>query len=520
MNIDLATVFLIDDDTEVRRALQRFTCSVGTLMVRARLSPNETAIVDRERTVSYDELFAQAQAVAGRLRAAGVVAGDRVAIYLDKSVEAVAALYGAWLMGAVAVPINDGQRSPQVRHIVRHCRAKAFVSRARLVHRLDPGVTASATVIDVDAFAGSPAPFRTPASLPDTAPAAILYTSGSTGLPKGIVVSHANLAAGARIVAQYLGMGHEDRILSVLPFNFDYGLNQLLVSVHCGATLFLQRGTFVPDICDSLARWEISALAGVPPLWIQLMQEGSPLAQLELPKLRLITNSGGVFPVEVIRQYRRRFPHVAIYLMYGLSEAFRSTYLDPREIDVRPESMGKAIPETEIWVVDDEGGLCVPGEVGELVHRGPTVALGYFDDDDATRKVWRPNPFAPNSAERVVYSGDLVRKDAEGFLYYVGRRDAMIKSYGVRISPQEVEELVYASELVAEVVACGEPHAVAGAAVVVHIVPRNTRTFRKQDLFAHCRKTMPMYMLPKAIYVHDEFPRTASGKVDRRRIVP
>jgi acyl-CoA ligase (AMP-forming) (exosortase A-associated) len=489
------------------------------LWVRARLSPNQTAIVDRDRSFTYRDLLERARAFAGRLRAVGVEPGDRVAVLLDKSMDAVTALYGTWLMGAVAVPINDGQRSPQVRHIVRHCQAKAFVSRSRLVDRLDPNVTAGTAVIDVGEPAGPSAPVDTPASLLDSAPAAILYTSGSTGLAKGIVISHANLVAGARIVARYLGITSEDRILSVLPFNFDYGLNQLLTAVHCGAVLVLQRGAFVPDVCDSLERERISVLAGVPPLWIQLMQDGSPLSQLELPKLRLMTNSGGVLPVEVIREYRRCFPHVAICLMYGLSEAFRSTYLDPSLIDVRPESMGKAIPETEIWVLNEAGKPCAPGEVGELVHAGPTVALGYFGDDAATRKVWRPHPLAPDGAERVVYSGDLVRRDAEGFLYFVGRRDTMIKSHGVRISPQEVEEIVYASELVAEVVACGEPHAVAGMAVVVHVVPRDASTFQEHDLLAHCRKSMPSYMVPKNIRVHAQFPRTASGKVDRKRVV-
>jgi len=249
------------------------------------------------------------------------------------------------------------------------------------------------------------------------------------------------------------------------------------------------------------------------------MQDGSPLRELALPKLRLITNSGGVFPVEVLREYRRRLPGVAIYLMYGLSEAFRSTYLDPKQVDVRPDSMGKAIPETDIWVLNEAGKPCAPGEIGELVHRGPTVALGYFDDDEATRRVWRPNPFAPDHAERVVFSGDLVRTDAEGFLYFVGRRDAMIKSHGVRISPQEVEELIHGSGLVSEVVACGEPHPIAGMAVVVHVVPRDRSRFQQQDLLAHCRKTMPVYMVPKTIRVHDEFPRTASGKVDRKRVI-
>jgi acyl-CoA ligase (AMP-forming) (exosortase A-associated) len=489
------------------------------LWVRARLSPDETALVDGEHAISYRELLERAQALAGRLRAAGVEPGDRVAVFLDKSVEAVAALYGAWLTGAVAVPINDGQRSPQVRHIVRHCKAKAFVSRARLVRRLDGDVASGAAVIDVEGRATPSLPFETPAMLADSAPAAILYTSGSTGLPKGIVVSHENLVAGARIVAQYLGIRADDRILSVLPFNFDYGMNQLLTAVHCGVPLFLQRGTFVPDICESLYRFRITVLAGVPPLWIQLVQEGSPLETLALPELRLITNSGGVLPIEVIREYRRRFPHVAICLMYGLSEAFRSTYLDPDQVDVRPDSMGKAIPETNIWVLSETGALCEPGEVGELVHGGPTVALGYFADAEATRKVWRPHPFASHGGERVVYSGDLVRTDAEGFLYFVGRRDAMIKSHGVRISPQEVEEIVYASEMVAEVVACGEPHPIAGAAVVVHVVPRDPHSFEKQTLLAHCRKMMPGYMVPKAVRVHERFPRTASGKVDRTRVI-
>jgi len=489
------------------------------LLERARQSPDQAAVVDRERKLDYRGLLEHAQLFAGRLHAAGVQRGDRVAVFMDKSMEAVTALYGTWLIGAVAVPINDGQRSPQVRHIVHHCRASAFVSRERLVRRLEPDVMEGAAIIDVDETLASSAPADTPASLSDTDPAAILYTSGSTGLAKGIVVSHANLAAGARVVAQYLGIRPEDRILSVLPFNFDYGLNQLLTAVHCGATLFLQRGTFVPDICDSLERWEISVLAGVPPLWIQLMQDGSPLRERALSQLRLITNSGGVFPVEVLREYRRCLPGVAIYLMYGLSEAFRSTYLDPSQVDVRPDSMGKPIPETEIWVLNEAGKPCGPGEIGELVHRGPTVALGYFDDDEATRRVWRPNPFAPERAERVVYSGDLVRTDAEGFLYFVGRRDTMIKSHGVRISPQEVEELVHGSGLVAEVVACGEPHPVAGMAVVVHVVPRDPSSFQQRELLEHCRETMPVYMVPKTIRVHGEFPRTASGKVDRKQVV-
>jgi acyl-CoA synthetase (AMP-forming)/AMP-acid ligase II len=247
------------------------------------------------------------------------------------------------------------------------------------------------------------------------------------------------------------------------------------------------------------------------------MQRHSPFSQRKFPKLRYITNSGGVFPVDLVRRYREHLPHVRIFLMYGLSEAFRSTYLPPEQVDVRPGSMGRAIPETEILLIGEDGREVGVDEPGELVHAGPTVALGYWNRPEATAAVFRPDPRSPG-LPRVVYSGDLVRRDAEGFLYFVGRRDQQIKSFGYRISPEEVEETVQASGLVSEVVARGAPDEVAGMVVEVHVVPRVPSEFSTEALLRHCEAQMPRYMLPKRVIVHESFPRTSSGKLDRKSV--
>ena len=491
----------------------------GALFAWARAAGARIALVDGGQRVSYAELAERSEALAGRLAAGGLEPGDRVAVHLDKTADQVVALYGAWTAGAVVVPVNEGLRTRQVEHVVRHSGSRLFVTSERRLAALDPSAVGRADVVRIEEPPTSPrgAPR---ASWPGGAqPAAILYTSGSTGLPKGILLSHDNLLAGARIVARYLEIREDERLLSVLPFSFDYGLNQLLTSVARGATLVLQRSMLPADICRTLVGEAVTGMAAVPPLWLQLLQGYSPFAGMSFPDLRYITNSGGVFPVEAIRRYRSVLPHVRIYLMYGLSEAFRSTYLPPEEIDRRPTSMGRAIPECEMLVLAEDGRRCAPGEVGELVHRGPTVALGYWQDPAATAAVFRPDPFPPSAAAPpVVYSGDLVKADPEGYLYFVGRRDEMIKSHGFRISPGEVEETVFDSGLVREVVVKGQPDPIAGTTVVVHCVPSDAGTFSEEALLDYCRREMPRYMVPGAIRVHDAFPRTASGKVDRKAV--
>lgn len=496
-----------------------FTRIEEHLFERARLNGTKKAIVDGEREYDYRTLANMVEATATTLLQNGLQPGDRVSIYLDKTAEAVVALYGVWTAGGVAVPVNESLRTRQVDHILTNSGSKLVLTSSRMTVKVDEAIFRNRTVLHVTLAQGKGATHSRLLSTPESEPAAILYTSGSTGRPKGILISHENLLAGARIVSEYLGIQEDERIISILPFSFDYGLNQLLTSVGKGATLILQRSHFLPDICRTLQKHQITAMAAVPPLWIQLMHGYSPFPTMSFPHLRYMTNSGGVFPVELVRQYRAHLPHTRIVLMYGLSEAFRSAYLPPDQIDIRPNSMGKAIPETELYVLDEEGHECAPGQVGELVHRGPTVALGYWDDPEATQAVFRPNPFtSSNSEEWVVYSGDLVKKDDEGYLYFVSRRDQMIKSQGFRISPEEVEGFIFDSGLVSEAAVCGNPDPVSGAVIVAHIVPRDRDAFSISELQSYCQREMPSYMVPRIFQLHDSLPRTASGKIDRKAL--
>jgi amino acid adenylation domain-containing protein len=426
------------------------------------------AIVDGDRQVTYAELRARAEHLAARLIAAGLARGDRVAVHLPKCAEECWAIFAASLADGVAVPVHPALKPPQVRHILADCGARALIASRELVARLDgvlDGLDPLAVVLAEEAGDGAGRP--PPAQAIGEDLAAILYTSGSTGPPKGVMLSHRNLLAGTRIVRSYLNITAADRILSLLPFSFDYGLNQLTTAVEQGATLVLHSFTFGDEIVRALADRRITGLAGVPTIWAILTRAAPSLAKTELPHLRYITNSGGAVPVETVRRLRRLLPATDIYLMYGLTEAFRSTFLPPDEIDRRPTSIGRAIPECEVFAVTPEGRRARPGEPGILVHRGPTVSLGYWNRPDDTARVLRPNPLrnAHQGADLVCYSGDLVVEDADGFFTFVGRDDAMIKSSGHRISPTEVEDALMATGAFRQVAVIGLPDPLLGQKV-------------------------------------------------------
>jgi acyl-CoA synthetase (AMP-forming)/AMP-acid ligase II len=365
-----------------------------------------------------------------------------------------------------------------------------------------------------DAEAGS-APKADPL---DTELAMIIYTSGSTGRPKGVMLSHRNIIAGARSVARYLMLGEDDRLLSVLPYSFDYGLNQLTTMMLMGGTIVHQPVAMPTEIIQSLGRYGITGLAAVPPLWSQIVRllEAQPI---HLPCLRRITNSGGKIPQEILARMPAVFPGTQIYLMYGLTEAFRSTYLPPEKFAGKMGSMGQAIPGAEIHVIKQGEGVAGPGEQGELVHRGPLISLGYWGMPEATGTKIRCCPELAHliGEERVVYSGDIVRLDEDGDLWFVGRNDAMIKTSGFRLSPEEVEEVVYKSGMVAEAVAFGVDDEEMGQ--VVHIAVTLLNGVTEAALMKHCRLTMPPYMVPRAIHVWpDAMPRTSSGKLARPEV--
>ena len=506
------------------------------LHASARRSPEKEALVHGEERLDLPAKWRRlTSGLAAGLRCAGLARGDRVGIYLEASVEQVLSIFAISEAGGVFVPINAQLFPEQVAHIVSDCGMKALITRPSKLATLT-GLLPQIPSLEFVVLAGEEAApeirfrcivwkicracrfRRTGASSSISKDlAAILYTSGSTGKPKGVMLSHANVMAGSTIVSTYLEITSAERILAVLPFSFDAGMNQLMTAFQQGATIVLINFVFARDIVQMLLKERITGLAGVPTLWSLLAQPNSTLHKQPLPDLRYITNTGGAMPQAVLAILRKALPTTKVFLMYGLTEAFRSTYLPPEEVDRRPTSMGKAIPDTEILVINDEGHLCKPGEVGELVHRGPTVSMGYWGRPEDTARALRPNPLLPpelGDCERVCYSGDLVKMDEEGFLYYVGRRDTMIKSSGFRISPTEVEEVLFQSGELRQAAVIGIPDEALGQSIKAFVVPRDGGTVDAEALIAYSAERMPRYMVPKAVEVLSELPKTTSGKVD------
>lgn len=504
----------------------------------ARGTPDAPALQFAKTVVSYAELSGMTGKFADGLIGLGIDAGERVAVYLEKRIETVVSFFGTTAAGAVFVPVNPILRPRQVQHILRDCNVRVLItSAARLAalgdvpkdcHDLRTIVlvdeTNESTSLPVTAWGDLTNPILTDVGRHrsiDADIAAILYTSGSTGLPKGVVLSHRNMVAGARSVSQYLENIPSDRILCVLPFSFDAGYSQLTTAFNVGACAVLMDYLLPRDVIKMVARERITGLGGVPPLWNQL-------AELEWPEeavssLRYFTNTGGHMPRSTLDKLRKALPRTSPYLMYGLTEAFRSTYLPPAEVDRRPDSMGKAIPNADILVVRENGDRCEAGEPGELVHRGPLVALGYWNDPERTAERFKPAPsMARNQGlcmtEIAVWSGDTVRMDEDGYLYFVGRRDEMIKSSGYRISPTEVEEVVYASKMVGEAVAIGVPHPTLGQAVVIVATPINGDGLNGDAVIEACRKQLPAYMVPHQVVERSTLARNPNGKIDRKSL--
>ena len=491
-------------------------------LLGARAASDGQAIVYKDTSLSYRQFAEAAERCAAALQQAGAQRGDRVVIFLPRGTEECWAIFGVSMAGCVFVPVNALLKAQQIRHIIVDCGAELVISNATMRDELSAaleGLAGVRVLLANDIAEGSKTSVKSPAAIGEDL-AAILYTSGSTGSPKGVMLSHRNLLAGARIVRTYLEITGKDRILSLLPFSFDYGLNQLLTAVEQGATTIISTFRLGDDIVRDLRDHAVTGLAGVPTVWAILTRAAPSLARTPLPHLRYITNSGGRVPQETVKALREKLPDTKIYLMYGLTEAFRSTFLPPDEIDRRPTSIGKAIPECEIFIVTAEGQRAKPGEPGILVHRGPTVSLGYWNRPEDTAKVLRPHPFIPAAlgGETVCYSGDLAVEDEDGFFSFVARNDAMIKSSGYRISPTEVEESLMSTGLFQQVAVIGLPDPFAGDKV--HAVA--TAANENIDVSAALKKAAEMlapFMIPRAIELVDRLPVTANGKVDYRALV-
>ncbi len=496
--------------------------------------PHRTALQHKNDSLNYEELATAVEQVAAGLLELGLSTNERVAVYLPKQFESVIAFFAASLAGAVFVPVNPLLKAEQVAYILKDCNVRVLITSSQRALQLSDALRDCHDLRDLvlvddrqdltaeDHYQLSHWPTLLAASPRrghrriDMDMAAILYTSGSTGKPKGVVLSHRNMVTGAHSVAEYLRNHADDRLLAVLPFSFDYGFSQLTTAFSVGAQVVLLEYLLPRDVVRAIERYGITGLAGVPPLWNQLAQLDWPEAVKQC--LRYTTNSGGAMPIATLDRLRAHLPQTDCYLMYGLTEAFRSTYLPPSELARRPDSMGKAIPNAEVMVVREDGSPCAVGEPGELVHRGSLVAMGYWNDAEKTAERFRPAPSTQPGImleETAVWSGDTVRQDEEGYLYFVGRKDDMIKTSGYRVSPTELEEVIYSSGLVTDAVALGLPHPTLGQAIAIIASGKSPDEAAIINL---CKQKLPAFMVPQHVEFREQLPRNPNGKIDRKTL--
>jgi acyl-CoA ligase (AMP-forming) (exosortase A-associated) len=497
---------------------------------------DRVALRYRQRGLTYAELADRSARLAVGLAARGVRRGDRVVVHLQNRPEVVELALATSRLGAIFVPANPLLRGRQLRHILQDSGARALVctdSGLGVAAELGAAHGLATLIVcdEIDAARRTHAALHRYADLLeerphdfdvrtiDRDPAALLYTSGSTGKPKAVVVSHRNLLSGASIVAGYLGNTADDRLCAALPLSFDYGFSQVTTAFMVGACAVLANYSTAAALIQEATTEKMTGIAGVPTMWAHLAEAEWPQPLVE--SVRYITNSGGVFPIPALRKLQKRLVNTRVFCMYGLTEAFRSTYLDPAELANRPGSMGKAIPNQEVMVLRPDGSRCGPDEPGELVHRGSLVTLGYWNDQALTRHRFRPMPGAnPGLCEEyAVWSGDLVRADADGYLYFIGRADQQIKTSGHRVSPSEIEEVVLEVQHVIEAVAVGLPDEVLGTRIAVAVVAGTLpRADLREDIRQHCRKHLPSYMVPAHVQVVESIARNANGKPDRAAV--
>lgn len=498
----------------------------------AQRSPAREALRLNFDALDYASLAGRVEAFAHGLVGLGVERGERVALYLDKRLETVVAAFGAAACGAVMVPINPLLKPAQVGHILRDCNVRVLLTTTGRLAALDDELPRCHDLGHVVLADGLPerlgrlgthafidllqAERRTLHCVIDRDLAAILYTSGSTGQPKGVMLSHHNLVAGAHSVATYLENTAEDTLLAALPLSFDAGFSQLTTAFSVGARVVLLNYLLPRDVLGVMEQHAITGLTAVPPMWGQLAQVDWPARAHQ--HLRYIATTGGRMPKAVLRALRAKLPHAKPYLMYGLTEAFRSTYLPPEEADARPDSIGKAIPNVEILVLRADGSPAAPHEPGELVHRGSLVAQGYWNDPEKTAERFRPLPRRAGQVidEIAVFSGDMVRLDDDGFVYFIGRRDEMIKTSGYRVSPTEIEEVLYREAGVQEVAIFPVPHPSLGEAIVGMVVTTPCHDISEHALIRACREHLPAYMVPQRLmFSLEALPRNHNNKIDR-----
>ena len=494
-------------------------------------TPDQPALRYRGQSSTYDEVRAASIRLAAGLERLGLERGDRIAVHLPNRPEAILLALAASRLGVAFLPLNPALRARQLAHVLKDSGARMLVTGGIVLSQLPPFLPIGPLdfVAVCDAQGEVPKELALPVtrfellsveaepkakSCRESDLAALFYTSGSTGLPKGVMLTHRNIVSGAESVAAYLGNTPADRILVALPWSFDYGFNQITTAFHVGACAVLTNYVSAAALINEIHDEQATALAGVPTMWMQLAAarwRESPPAQL-----RYITNSGGAFHPATIRHLQSLLPGARVFCMYGLTEAFRSCFLDPLQLQSRMGSIGKAVPGQEIAIVNERGEIAADDEVGELVHRGSFVSQGYWNDAALTARRFKPWPTQPH--ELAVWSGDLARRDAEGYLWFVGRRDDQIKTSGVRVSPGEIEQVVMEVQGVEQCVAVGVPDELLGQRIVLHVTAASEAGLADR-IREHCRRQLPNYAAISEVVFETEMPVTATGKPDRARLI-
>jgi amino acid adenylation domain-containing protein len=498
--------------------------------------PDKTALVSGDRRQTYREIEEQCNRLAHALIGEGVQRGDRVVVYLENSVEAVLSIFAILKAGAVFLVVNPTTKADKLVYILNNCRAVALITDVRKHDGIkDCWAQASHLKTVFGAGKGGADPLESGrrlislenilhrSDLPNQPPpkrrididlAALLYTSGSTGRPKGVMLTHLSIVSAATSITTYLESVPADIILNVLPLSFDYGLYQVLMAFKVGATLVLEPSFAYPyAVVEKLIREKVTGFPIVPTISAVLLR--FDLKKYDFSSLRYITNTGAALPTNHIQQLRKVFPHVKLYSMYGLTECKRVSYLPPDQIDVRPTSVGRGMPNQEVYIVGEEGRRVGPGIIGELVVRGSNVMKGYWELPEETDKVLKPGSFP---GEKVLYTGDLFRMDQEGYLYFVGRKDDIIKSRGEKVSPKEIEDVLYSLDGVAEAAVVGVPDPVLGEAIKAVITLREGARLTQQDLLRHCAQHLEDFLVPTFVEFRDSLPKTSSGKISKREL--
>jgi amino acid adenylation domain-containing protein len=498
------------------------------LAATAERLPDKIAIVACQRSITFAELYREALASAECLRSLGVGRGDRVGICMEKTVDQALAILGVLFANAVFVPILPRLKAPNIQHIISNSGMTAMVTDAERLHEVSefasltrlitghgeistdwPNLPYLRRFVQAENFFSSIGNDN----------AAIIYSSGSTGRPKGILIAHRNLAEGAEIIAEYLGTQEDDRIGCALSFNFDYGLNQLWQTIRFGCTIHLHDLALPNDLFSMMSTQRITALPVMPVIITKMFDRRLKVSTqgFDFSSLRYVCSTGGRLSADMIADLKGAFPTARIFSMFGLTEAFRSTFLAPDKLDTHPTSVGKAIPDCEVMVLDENGQECPPNVVGELVHRGATVTKGYWNDALSTAKTFRPHPRYPG--ETLVYSGDRAYRDEEGLIYFVARGDDMIKTKGFRVSPTEVETEVVRHPEVVDAVAFGVLNIAVGEDIVCAYTTISGEPVPEATFKQYLKSALPNHMVPSTLIHFDSFPITGNaGKLDRKSI--